>query len=217
MKKVVCVIVSIVFLGIASVVSNFDVNAIQKQIDEQQSELHDLENELEVKRNSAAQSEKKFVESMTGLDIDRVEKDDEIAKDFVSKVVTWSDGASYDAIREEIMKTYGLAADSDFMTVFLPENIKVTQPDGSVLNYIDSQNALVEAGLSNQAYNAQYESMESYVTDIRSGTYSYFTFVTWSSSNPAGADAMTTNIMTYDIDSDGTVSNIHGYTTNTLQ
>lgn len=162
------------------------------------NEYYDLKNKTELLQSQVKANETKLVKSATGLDAKRVAKDDDVARVFLKKVLTWSDGATYNNMRSAIQSLYNLEETSDFMTVFLPVN--VTTPDGKY-NYIDTHHS-----------NCKYESMTSYVTAIGLDYYSYFAFVSWSTKDGAGNESKSTCIFTYDVNVDGELSNLHAYT-----
>lgn len=194
---VVCGITIVLLFG-SILAYAFNSREIQNTLAGQQNEIYDLTNELDVKKAEAKANTTKLIESSTGLKLDRVSKDDEIAETFISSVLTWNDGTKYDTMRSNIMTEYGLTENDEFMRVFLPPNVKTA--DG-VHNYIDTHKA-----------NCAYESMESYVTRVGTDVYSYFTFVTWSTSDMIGQEATSTCVFTYDINSDGKISNLGAYT-----
>lgn len=200
-KRYIPVAIGLLVVLLSFLITNARVNTARDNISSQQRELNDIKNQLEIQRIAKDASEKKLIQDTTGLDVNRVNSDNDIAKEFVSMIFTWDSSKDYDSIRLSMVNDYGISADSDMLTVLFPEDVKVVQPDGSVLSYIDTHGR-----------NCQFEKMDTYVAGINVGVYSYFAFVTWSSSDSDGNEAMSTAVLTYDIDSDGNFSNVNGYT-----
>lgn len=172
-----------------------------KQLATQQSQIHELENELALKKASKEQAQSQIVQSTTGLNKERVTKDDEIADAFLTQIMTWSSYEEYSAIRQTLLNEYQMSENDNFMKVFMPDVVTKTSPDGTVYNRIDVM------GL-----NVTYEGMKSYVTGIKADVYTYFAFVDWSSSDKNGNEASTTCIFMYSIDSDGNVFDLDAST-----
>ena len=201
MNKKFMIIVSsmaFVFLVACFIFYSVSTNAMQKKLLGQTNTLHDLQNQIDVKQTESDSNNAMLSQNTTGLQAYRVTKDDKIAETFISSVLTWSDGATYDSMRLNAMDKYGLKDTDSFMKVFLPVNVKTA--DGKY-NYIDTHHR-----------NCKYESMSSYVSGIGSDVYSYFTFVTWSASDMGGNEAKSSCIFTYDINSNGDISNLNAYT-----
>lgn len=169
-----------------------------KKTEALQNELYDLKNKTELLESQVEANETKLVKSATGLDQERVTKDDRLTQTFLKKILTWSDGTTYNNMRKEIQTTYALDETETFMTTFLPVN--VTTPDGKY-NYIDTHHS-----------NCNYESMHSYVTAIGLDSYSYFAFVTWSTADLVGNEKESTCVFQYSINTDGKLSQLSAYT-----
>lgn len=198
------IIIMIIVIALTAVGSNIYTNYWSKKLDEQENQIYDLQNQLDIKSQTASAGQTQLVLDTTGLSEERKATDDAIAEAFAKRVLTWDNGKDYDAMREEIKSEYDLTEDSDFMQVFLHKYNNPVQPNGETIYYIDTHEI-----------NCQFESLESYVTNIqndKNGLYSYFAFVRFSSSDKGGNEGFATVIMTYDIDADGNLTNIHGYT-----
>lgn len=200
-KRFASVFIALGLMLLLIFINNIRVSSAHDRLAVQQRELNDIQNKIDIKQSTADNAEQKLVKDTTGLDTDRVNHDNEIALDFLSMIFTWHSADEYDSNRLSMINDYGIAEDSSMLSVLFPADTKVVQVDGSILSYIDTHNI-----------NAQFEEMDTYVSGINLGTYSYFTFVTWSSSGETGSEGMSTAVVTYDIDSDGNMSNIAGYT-----
>lgn len=200
-KRFAAIFISLGLMLLLIFINNVRVSSAHDKLAAQQRELNDIQNKIDIKQSTADNAEQKLVKDTTGLDTDRVNHDNEIASDFLSMIFTWHSADEYDNNRLSMINDYGIAEDSSMLSVLFPADTKVVQVDGSILSYIDTHNI-----------NAQFEEMDTYVSGINLGTYSYFTFVTWSSSGETGSEGMSTAVITYDINSDGNISNIAGYT-----
>lgn len=178
-----CVIGLIVFIG-TSIIMNHKQADLQSAIEKQSLQADDLQNEIATEN---------IVESATGLDQSRVSRDDKIAEEFISDIMTWSDGETYDKNREKLMELVG--EDNEIFESFMPENVKYQD-----LNYIDTHSA-----------NSKYEGMESYVTDIDGDKYSYIALVTWSTTM-ANVEGEAQCLFQYTIDGEGNITDLNAFT-----
>lgn len=201
-KRFLPCIVGFVLMMILILISMSMVTSAKSELDVQKRQLADIQNKIEVKQSAVTNREQKIIMDSTGLDTERVTKDNAVADAFLRSVFTWSNSAEYDNNRFTIANDYGVAEDSYLLTSLLPADIKVEQENGEPLSYIDTH-----------MLNSTFEEMDAYVSGINLGTYSYFTFVTWSVADADGSEGVSEAVMTYDIDADGNISNIMGYTT----
>lgn len=197
-KKWTPFILSGVFVIIAFLVVCLPISDLNNKIDEQNTELAKLQNELTMAQSLNKSSHDKIVVKSTGLDANRTMNDNKIAIEFIKKCLTWSSYEEYNEIRNSLITDYKLDTSSNFLTVFMPEVVNATSPDGTNYNRIDIF-----------GYNLSYEKMDSYVTDISNdGKYSYFSFVTVSSRDKNGKEGTTMAAFIYTIDVDGNITNI---------
>lgn len=188
---IVCIIICVLFYGSS-------IGHLKATITDQTNQIADLKNELDIKSNQQTSTQIKLEQDATGLQLDRVSSDDKMMKDFLTKCLTWNSGEEYDKMRADLFQTYGISEDSSFAKTFLPKNIKTE--DGKY-NYIDTHNA-----------NSKFEEMSSYVSHITPDSYSYFTYVTWTSADGNGNEGSSTCAFTYDITTDGKLENLNAYT-----
>lgn len=196
----IAVIVAFSFLLICLFSYLINTNNMMRQYRDQQQQLIDLQNEEKTLKEELAKKEAMLLQESTGLSVSRVESDNIIAEDFVKRVLTWPDGATYDAIRDSVIIEYQLSENSRFIKEFLPVNVKT---EDGLLNYIDTHH-----------YNCRYESMTTYVSSIGTDVYSYVSFVTWSTADMGGNESTNTCVFTYDVNADGVLSNLDAYVTN---
>ena len=167
----------------------------------QQSQIEQIQNEINIQKQSIDDTQKSAIKAASGVDFERVEKDNKTAESFLKVIMTWKDYEEYEKIRQKMINDYKLPEDGSFMQVFLPEVLNKTSKDGKNYNEID-----------NKGLNVTYEDMESYVTRIAGDTYSYFTIVEWSTVDKKGNEAGSRAIFAYDIDNNGGIASLEGYT-----
>lgn len=150
------------------------------------------------------------MKELTGYDDARVKLDDKSAESFFRTIMTWDTYEEYNENRKLVMEK-GVEEDSNFLTMFFPEIKIVTDEDGNEYNDIDNGDGKL---------NMAFGSLSSRVINIDGDVYSYFAEMTVTS----GASYKTTSgdkqsiagtgkcVVTYDIDADGNISNIEGYT-----
>ena len=152
-----------------TVYSSSQVGAKEATVSAQEAEIRAKKNELETKKASASATKVKVKKSVTGLDDEVVKADRETAEAFFKPAFSWSSGEDYDNARA--LYSRALGEDSSFVTLFMPENIKVDQ-----YNYVDQTNA-----------NSTFTGMKMYPIGIDGDGYTYMGFVDFSSRS-AGLD-----------------------------
>lgn len=197
MKKYIVVILCAVLL--IGVCINYVVvtNRQNDELEAQQLEIESLTNQIATLNAAMNNKQNELVFTITGLNQQRVNKDDGIVSDFLKVVCTWDSYDEYMTARETIMRRYDLAEDSAFMTIFMPVVGNKVSSDGTNYNQIDTN------GL-----NMEFESVESYVTNIVADQYSYFSVVNIRSTWKNGGESVVHAAITYTIDSDGELTNI---------
>lgn len=199
-KKGIAIAVCWLFATIMFFVYTVQTSSFTHQLDGQSARIRQIQNEIEAKKSAQAKDDIAQQQTLTGLDEERTLRDDANAEEFLEYVMTWSSYNEYESIRQSCMADYGMTADSRFMQVFMPEIVDTTSVNGNHYNRIDTM------GL-----NVQYEGMDSFVRSISGTTYSYYSFVTWSSQDKNGHEATATALFLYDVDVDGTLHNIDAY------
>lgn len=172
----------------------------------QEREIYSMQNDIEAKKLTVTEKEHVVIRDTTGLDYERVQKDDAIAEEFLKHVMSWDNYNQYQTIRKECIDEYGLDEDSGFLQVFLPEVPLMRTNDGKAYNMIDDGDIEHPSGL-----NIKYEGMSSRVSGISTDSYSYFTIVDWSTQDEKGREAMAQAVFTYDVNGDGDILNVDAY------
>ena len=164
----------------------------------QQQEIATLTQQKQEASDKRASEVNTVTKNSFGLDTSRVATDDRLASQIIKTATTWSDSESYTNARNTLRDDYKISEDSYLLTIFMPksENMPLGQ-DGKMINNIDAY------GL-----NMTYVNMHSYVVGIDNGVYSYFTVVDVLSKDAQGHTGEGNIIFTYDIDANGTVSNM---------
>lgn len=188
--------VGVMLLGIVTfVVTDMQRNAV---LSAQQTEIATLEQQKKEANDKRASEVNTVTKNSFGLDSSRVATDDRLASQIIKTTTTWSDSESYTNARNTLRDEYKTAEDSYLLTTFMPksESMPLGQ-GGKMINTIDAY------GL-----NMTYVNMHSYVVGIDNGVYSYFTVVDVLSKDAQGHTGDGNIIFTYDIDANGTVSNM---------
>ena len=123
-------------------------------LSEQQNQIVDLKNridKLSVENNTVIS---KVKSQATGVDAERVKKDDEVVKNLMKKVFTWKTHKEYTDIRNDLKKSYNLSEDSEFMMTFMP-NVENEVIDGENYNQIDVN-----------GYNISFNNITTYVVSV---------------------------------------------------
>lgn len=188
--------IGVMLLGIVTfVVTDMQRSAV---LASQQSEIATLTQQKQEASDKRASEVNTVTKNSFGLDTSRVATDDRLVSQIIKTATTWSDSESYTNARNTLRDEYKIAEDSYLLTTFMPksENMPLGQ-GGKMINNIDAY------GL-----NMTYVNMHSYVVNIDNGVYSYFTVVDVLSKDAQGHTGEGNIIFTYDVDANGTVSNM---------
>lgn len=188
--------IGFMLLAIAAfVITDTQRNAV---LSAQQTEIATLEQQKKEASDKRTSEVNTVTKNSFGVDTSRVATDDRIATEIIKTATTWSDADSYNAARTKLRDDYKFTDDSQMLSVFMPEvkDAPLGQ-DGKMVNTIDAY------GL-----NMTYVKMHSYVVGVDNGVYSYFTVVDVLSKDVQGHSGEGTIIFTYDVDANGTVSNM---------
>lgn len=195
-KVLWAVSVGVMLIGIVT----FVVTDMQRSatLASQQSEIATLTQQKQEASDKRASEVNTVTKNSFGLDTSRVATDDRLVSQIIKTATTWSDSESYDKARNTLRDEYKIAEDSYLLTTFMPksESMPLGQ-GGKMINTIDAY------GL-----NMTYVNMHSYVVGIDNGVYSYFTVVDVLSKDAQGHTGEGNIIFTYDVDANGTVSNM---------
>ena len=195
-KVLWAVSVGVMLLGIVTfVVTDMQRSAV---LASQQSEIVALTQQKQEASDKRTSEVNTVTKNSFGLDTSRVATDDRLASQIIKTATTWSDSESYTNARNTLRDEYKIAEDSYLLTTFMPksESMPLGQ-GGKMINTIDAY------GL-----NMTYVTMHSYVVGIDNGVYSYFTVVDVLSKDAQGHTGEGNIIFTYDVDANGTVSNM---------
>ena len=188
--------IGVMLLGIVT----FVVTDMQRSatLASQQSEIAILTQQKQEASDKRTSEVNTVTKNSFGLDTSRVATDDRLVSQIIKTATTWSDSESYTNARNTLRDEYKIAEDSYLLTTFMPksENMPLGQ-GGKMINNIDAY------GL-----NMTYVNMHSYVVGIDNGVYSYFTVVDVLSKDAQGHTGEGNIIFTYDVDANGTVSNM---------
>ena len=168
-------------------------------LQDEKVELQNRIDQLSVENNTQIT---KVKAQANGIDVNRVENDDKVAKELMETVFTWKSYDEYNEIRNTLMNKYQLSNDSSFMQTFMPE-IYNEVLDGKNYNRIDVG-----------GYNISFNDMTSYVVSIDEKTkvYEYFTIVDVTSKSENGGSIDYSLALQYKVTDSGQIMNLNGYT-----
>lgn len=198
MKKFLSVIICAVILFVI-LVTSFAVNLSHNtKLKAQEQTIAQLQNQVNGTDSNKKQINK--IDKLKKYDSERKAKDDKLVEEFFAKILTWLSYAEYTANREDVINTYNLKGDSNFIDMFLPDVPNMENEGEESYNIIDKY-----------GYNFHYENMESYLTDISGSKYYYSTEVVASTRASNGGVSHTTILAEYAVDKNGNLSDFKGY------
>ena len=191
-------LVLVLTIGAVSTVNLSQSRALLALQDEK-VELQNRIDQLSVENNTQIT---KVKAQANGIDVNRVENDDKVAKELMETVFTWKSYDEYNEIRNTLINKYQLSNDSSFMQTFMPE-IYNEVLDGKNYNRIDVG-----------GYNISFNNMTSYVVSIDEKTkvYEYFTIVDVTSKSENGGSIDYSLALQYKVTDSGQIMNLNGYT-----
>lgn len=193
--------IALLVMIISIVVSSFGGNSSASEIEQQEAQIAALENEIAAQSAAISSGNANVVSNATGIEISRVQHDDEIAKGLIQRMTTWNSYEEYCAIRYEVMDKYGLVSNSHVMKVFFPEYPDIQDMSGNSYNFIDYYKL-----------SCSYSGMKSMVRGISdSGKYSYFTIVSCKGIRNGNGGSFSVAFL-YSVDANGTISEFDAYT-----
>lgn len=197
---IVSVIIALVMIG----VMNSTISSRQAELDDLESTILSKEASLKDKEKEVRDDRGTAIMSATGgYDPSKKREEDNQMDQFFKKVFTWESLSEYKTVRDDIMKQYHLAEDSQFMRTFMPgeiEGVMRTDPSGKTHYAFDE-------GLS-----STYESFDSYVTDISGDVYSYQAVVAArTDSDSKQVSQVFYSLINYDV-VNGEIKNLNGVT-----
>lgn len=132
----------------------------------------------------------------------RIERDSSIIDNMLSETLIWIDFEGYSNARKTAIEHYGIAEDSRFMTVYLPEVHETPDTaDGSTYNYIDVN-----------GINVHYENKDLHLCGIDGDIYRYFAEVTTSSMDRYGNEGFAKSVLMCSVNGDGEITDVDAYT-----
>lgn len=200
-RKNLAVIVAAVLclgLGIAYVtvnsVKNDEVSASATTVSEKEKTFAD-------RSVQASKEIEEVVNEVSGVQQDRIDKDNKTIEEFLGRAFTWDSHASYTQARDSVMRVHGLKADSPFMKEFMPPAPVNVDKQGNEYPYIDA------AGLNQRvgAYRAK-------VQEVEGTEYHYVVFVdVQARSDDKKGTSSTTSVVYLTTDGTGAISDLSGY------
>lgn len=203
------IILSVVFLAIISLISVLNYNSTHRELVAAQEAEVQYQTKEQAKQANVGM--KNVLGDATGLDTERLVKDDMAAEVMIRSIVDWKNYDAYMSNREKAMKDYNIPADSNFAKYFMPPLEKLKDADGNdYYNYRDGGKEL----------NMSFASKSSNVINIDGDVYTYLTEVSvtidssYEDSHGTEHDisGVGSCVFRYDVDGTGKVTNVDAYT-----
>lgn len=188
-------------LGIAYVVV---AGAKNDQVETSAQQVAEKEGELQKISSQAAAEVQEVSNDSVGVQQDRLEEDNKIIGEFLTRVFTWDSHASYTEARASVMRVHGLKEDSAFMEEFMPPAPVNVDKQGNEYPYIDA------AGL-----NQRVGAFRAKVLDVEGTEYHYVVFVdVQSRSDDKKGASSSTSVIYLTTDGTGEITGLSGYASN---
>ncbi|OUS97225.1 hypothetical protein [Rhodococcus sp. NCIMB 12038] len=202
-RNVLVIVAAIVFATTYLVLGGISSDR-EADLSSQRSEILSLKGQLSMNQDQLRTEQGAAVEEATGgMEIDHKDDDDQTITALMKTALTWNGLSDYLDRREEVMKTYGFAEDSQFMQVFMPgeqAGVRRTAPSGKTYEAFDKD------------MRSEFVSLNSSVTDTAGDVYSYFSIVEMRVASGSGATSSTAYVsLRYDM-IDGKPTNLDAYT-----
>ncbi|MET3959838.1 outer membrane murein-binding lipoprotein Lpp [Rhodococcus sp. OAS809] len=203
MRNLLVIVTAIVFVMTYLVLGGISSDR-EADLSSQRAEILSLKGQLSMSQDELHSEQGAAVEEATGgMDIDHKDDDDKTITDLMKVALTWNGLSDYLDQREKVMKTYGFAADSQFMEVFMPgdtEGVRRTAPSGKTYEAFEKD------------MKSEFVSLNSSVTNAAGDVYSYFSIVEMRVASGSGAASSTAYVsLSYDM-IDGKPGNLDAYT-----
>jgi hypothetical protein len=148
-----------------------------------------------------AEREREVADRVLGTDHARLDADEELIGEVLDTALTWESHEEYVDARSAMMSVHGLAEDSEFMTVFLPEPTVNVDAEGTEYALIDL------LGLDSRVDDFRTE-----LLSVQGTEYRYLVLVDVRSRSDDGqGSAVSTSTVLLTTDGEGGVSDVEGY------
>lgn len=186
--KLFCLGLLVLVLAAAFTIGR-SISQTEKAIDAQKTQLAALTEELEGYQDAQKEAEdKKGDASDTVSENDRSAKDYSLAREFLKTLLTWDSYQNYSDIRNTLASEYGMAADSQVLSSFMPEISEETLGDS----------------------NMRFEDMDAYEVHADGDTIQYFAIC--SVRNRIDGNVGTGKVAVfYSVHGDGSIHDISAY------
>lgn len=194
----VLIIAALFFLGTWAVTSM--VSSSRKSSEEAaQGQIAKAQSNIDIQNAAAAAKSKQVSQDVTGLSNMRKTGDDAAATRLMQKVTTWNSFASYMNARQDVMKTFELDEESQFMKVFMPQLKSIADGNGKQYNRIDTFDL-----------NTKFKNLDTHVIKVAGTTYEYFATVqiTSTAKDSAGTSSRFA-VLTYKTDPDHNITSLN--------
>lgn len=199
--------IMIVSVGLAAILVLMTVHTNSERsqtLDRQEAKIVSLEQAKKTTEGERTRSYEEITQDATGgIVAETRKKNDEVARGLFSSVFNWDGLPAYLEARGQVMRTYGLAEDSEFMRNIMPGEIEgVARKAPSGKTYYSNSTDL----------NSTFDGIDTVVTKVNGDVYSYWALVSARVQSDSGQTSSPMYLTaTYDV-IDGKIVNLNATT-----
>ena len=192
-------------LVVASVIGGITVSGQATTLEAQGTKLDSVTSKVNIARSKTGDLQTAASLKGPGANAARVAADSKTIRELATRALTWNSDATYRKARESTMRVYALAADSKFVTAFLPVAPVNRDSQGNEYPFIDA------AGLNSQVGDVTVK-----LLSVDAVKYSYMALVDVQAKSSDGiGTAVNVATVFVTIDSDGTITKLTGFASTT--
>lgn len=203
-KSVIIVGFLLLLTLVISIVTNSRISAMQARSDLNYEKIEQFKQNILNGNSSESSQAKEFVYEMTDINLDRVDSDMEMFKEFIHSMLTWSSYDEYEKLRQIAQDKYGIAPKSQFLDKYMPYVRVYKSRDGSKYNKIDTNKL-----------NSSFDGATTYVLgSSKKGNrevYDYVAEVKATSTSRFGNSSSFKTLILYSVDENRNIYSISAY------
>ena len=205
LKYSVFPVVAGVVLVVVGAISGLTIAGQDTALVAQSAKLDSITSKVNIARSKTGDLQTAASLKGPGANAARVAADTKTIGELATRALTWNSDATYRKARESTMRMYALAADSQFVTAFLPTAPVNRDSQGNEYPFIDA------AGLNSQVGDVTVK-----LLSVDAVKYSYMALVDVQAKSSDGiGTAVNVATVFVTIDSDGTITKLTGFASTT--
>lgn len=193
--------VAVVLLVLAGLSVGFAQRSADQQRAADEEQMSQIQNDLKGVKSQIDEKHKNAVIDTSGVDIDRVERNDAQMDQILQKAMTWDSVSDYRSSRESLLEDEHLNKDDQFFTTFFPEPECNTDSSGKEYCTIDLNKL-----------SSRYKGLSTSVMDIKGSTYTYSGTATAEVPSADGKSSVQRPVVVeYSMDTEGNITDFSAY------